>query len=396
MPKKYRRQLALFLWICWSLAVLTGIALAAGTADDPLLTRSYLEGTILDGIRESVNERASGGVADSDLGKTIGAIADKASQSLSKEALASAVADKLTGSVGKLQAPAVNHMRAVTLQPGDQLNAKPGCVVLISSGRVHTRNAGSASLVNIRKGTELFLQWELTPGAYVLVTERAALGFTPILGSADLMVSGEFEIVHGAPYEPQYTDLADALNKMKLFLGTDTGYELDRVSCRDEGLVMMLRLLGLEQKAQAVTQISYPFTDVRAWASKYISYAYTNKLTNGTSSTQFSSTMLLEPEQYMTFLLRALGYTDSGSNPDFDYRDAINAAVRFGVISKAEADMLRSTPLYRDKMVYISYYGLFAKLKGKNVTLLDDLISRNVVNKTTANAAIAAIKRTRP
>lgn len=393
MPKKYRRQLVLLLCIFCSAVLLTGIALAAGTADDPILTRSYLEGTILDGLKKSINDRAA---EDVGIERKFAELADKANKSLTKEALANKVVEQMTGSLGKLQAPAANQMHAVTLHPGDQLNAKPGCVVLVTSGRVQTRNTGSASVVNIRNASELLLQWEFSPGAYLLVTENAALGFVPVLGDAGLMISGQFEIAHGNTYQPQYTDLADALNKLKLFLGTNAGYELDRVCCRDEGLTMMIRLLGLEQQALAATKVSYPFTDVRAWASKYISYAYGAKLVNGTSATEFSSTMLMAPEQFMTILLRALGYTDSGSKPDFNYRDALNAAVQFGVISQAEAKMLNSTPLYRDKMVYISYYGLFAKMKGTNTTLLDNLISRGVIDKKTADAAIAAVKRTRP
>ena len=106
--------------------------------------------------------------------------------------------------------------------------------------------------------------------------------------------------------------------------------------------------------------------------------------------------MLIEPEQYMTFLLRALGYSDSGDSPDFFYQTAIDSAVEFGVLSAAEAEMLTTTPLYRDKMVYISYYGLFAKLKGTSTTLIESLIEKGIVDEETAHNATVVITRTRP
>ena len=228
------------------------------------------------------------------------------------------------------------------------------------------------------------------------MTELSAIGFTPILGSATVMISGEFTIEHGEPYAAQYTDLADALNKMGLFLCSGNGYELDRVSRRAAGLIMLLRLLGEEAAALELTEVTHPFTDVFSWADAHVSYAYANGLTNGTSATEYSSMMLIEPEQYMTFLLRALGYSDSGDTPDFFYKTAIDSAVEFGVISAAEAEMLTATPLYRDKMVYISYYGLFAKLKGTSTTLIESLIEKGVVDEKTAHNATVAITRVRP
>ena len=202
--------------------------------------------------------------------------------------------------------------------------------------------------------------------------------------------SGAFVILDVSvnPYSAEVT-------KSGLYLQVN-GYELDRVSRRDEGLIMMLRLLGDEQAALALTEKLHPFSDVRPWASAYVSYAYKNGLTNGTSSYEYSSMMLIEPEQYMTFLLRALGYTDSGDNPDFHYKNAISAAVSFGIISQNEAQMLTSTPLYRDKLAYISYYGLFAHMKGTSTRLLDYLIEKGAVDYNTAQLAILSVTRTRP
>ncbi len=363
----FRKRLAVLVAAVLSICLLSGIVVAAGTIDDPLITKSYIENTFFGTLSEAIFEHLSETEdRESPAMEQLQSVRDGALTELSLERLAQDAADVLWAAVdpATLTAPAVNHLRPITLAPGDTLNALPGTTVYILSGRVQTRNGVGATVVKIATGKELHNQWELSEGDYCLVTELSAIGFTPILSNADLLVSGEFLVEHGEPYAAEYSDLADALNKMGLFLGSGRGYELDRVSRRDEGLVMLLRLLGLEADALALTEVSHPFTDVAAWANGHVSYAYGHGLTNGTSATEYSSMMLLEPEQYMTFLLRALGYSDAGDAPDFHYTTAIDAAVSFGVISEAEAQMLTSTPLFRDKMVYISYYGLFANLKG--------------------------------
>ena len=399
MPTVFRKRLTLFLTILLSISLLSGIVIAAGSAGDPLITQSYLENQILSSLTEAIRSRTSvAGDSDSEAVSQIKSVAAAAEADLSLDSLAQVAADRLWEAVGSdsYSVPAVNHLRVITLTPGSILTAHSGCVVLVRSGRVQTRNGVGATIVNISTARELYNQWELNPGDYLIVTEKAPIGFTPVLGNATIMISGEFTIEHGEPYEPEYTDLADALHQMGLFQGTGNGYELDRVSRRDEGLIMMLRLLGEEQAALALTETRHPFQDVRPWASPYVSYAYENGLTNGTSSYEFSGTMLIEPEQYMTFLLRALGYTDSGDNPDFHYKNAISAAVDFGVISQNEAEMLTSTPLYRDKLAYISYYGLFAHMKGTSTRLLDYLIDKGAVDYTAAQRAVNSVTRTRP
>ena len=84
---------------------------------------------------------------------------------------------------------------------------------------------------------------------------------------------------------PESTGRADKLASLGLFQGTGGGYQLDAVPTRIQGLVMLLRLLGLEDEALACTEPS-PFTDV-TWGDNYVSYAYTNGLTNGTSGPQY-------------------------------------------------------------------------------------------------------------
>lgn len=89
--------------------------------------------------------------------------------------------------------------------------------------------------------------------------------------------------------ESTYTDYADSLAPLGIFLGTGAGYELDRAPTRVEGLIMLIRLLGVEEEALSMSDYETPFQDVPKWANGYVAYAYQNNLTNGISETKFGS-----------------------------------------------------------------------------------------------------------
>ncbi len=275
MTPTIRKRLTVFLALTMLLSLLSGVVAAVGSMDDPLITKSYIENTFFGELSAAITNRVS--EADQRESPAVGklqTIRDDALDKISLERLADLAADALWNAVDtkKFSAPAVNHQRQIVLSPGDTLNALPGATVKVLSGRVQTRNGVGATVVQIASAKELYNQWELSEGDYLLVTEQGAIGFTAILGDATIMVTGEFLIEHGEPYTAQFTDLADALNKMGLFLGSGKGYELDRVSRRDEGLIMLLRLLGDEAAALELAEVTHPFTDVRPWAADYVSF----------------------------------------------------------------------------------------------------------------------------
>ena len=104
------------------------------------------------------------------------------------------------------------------------------------------------------------------------------------------------------------TDRADKLNLLGLFKGTDAGYQLDQPSTRIQGIVMLIRLLGKENDALNETRTA-PFNDV-GWGKEYTSYAYNTGLTKGTGATTFTPNKQIKAIEYVTFLLRALGYSE--------------------------------------------------------------------------------------
>ena len=108
---------------------------------------------------------------------------------------------------------------------------------------------------------------------------------------------------------------ANGLSQLRLFKGVGTfadgtvNFDLGRPATRVEALVMLIRLLGKEAEAEAGNW-KHPFTDVPAWADKYVGYAYEKGLTKGSTATTFG-TGNATAQMYLTFVLRALGYSDA-------------------------------------------------------------------------------------
>lgn len=137
---------------------------------------------------------------------------------------------------------------------------------------------------------------------------------------------------------------ADALHELGLFNGTGTDangnpvYDLDRAPSRQEAVTMLVRLLGKETEAKSGTW-EIPFTDVADWAKPYVGYAYANGLTSGTSATTFGGNSTVTAAQYITFILRTLGY-ESGT--DFQWDKSWELADAIGLTSGEYSDGMDS------------------------------------------------------
>ncbi len=161
-------------------------------------------------------------------------------------------------------------------------------------------------------------------------------------------------------YTDSQLEAADTLNELGLFngYGDDADgnpiYGLDDSPSRLEGLILLVRLLGKEEDALAISR-THPFTDVPEWGDRYVGYAYEFGLTSGVSDTLFDADSSMTATQYITFVLRALNYV-SGIN--FDYADAISYAEGLGVI--AAGTYSDSQNFTRGNVVEINLDALYA------------------------------------
>ena len=169
------------------------------------------------------------------------------------------------------------------------------------------------------------------------------------------------------------TVAAQMLFDLGLFTGTGTDssgnpvFSLGEMSTREQAVTMLVRLLGAEDAAKRGSW-ELPFTDVANWAKPYVGYAYANGLTVGISATEFGGKNTITASQYLTFVLRALGY-DSGT--DFKWNAAWELSDRLG-ITNGEYNENTKTFL-RGDMAIISASALNATLKDKEMTLLEQV-----------------------
>ncbi len=187
--------------------------------------------------------------------------------------------------------------------------------------------------------------------------------------------------------DAEETTAADILNALGLFIGTGTDaegkpiYDLDRAPNRMEAVTMLVRLLGKEEEANAGAW-EIPFTDVKDWAKPYVGYAYANGLTKGYSEKTFGGTDAVTAAQYITFILRALGYS---SDSDFRWDAAWELTNELG-ITAGEYDAAASFD--RGDVVMTSCSALSATVKGEDFSLAEKLLNEGVFTVEQFQAAM--------
>ncbi|MBR0140032.1 MAG: trypsin-like peptidase domain-containing protein [Firmicutes bacterium] len=181
-------------------------------------------------------------------------------------------------------------------------------------------------------------------------------------------------------------ELARDLKALGLFQGvSDTNFALGRAPTRTEALVMLIRVLGAEGEALKGGR-THPFTDVAEWADDYVAYAFEEGLTEGVAPDRFGKSDA-SAAMYLTFVLRALGYSDE-NNADFTWSNPYGLAVKTGILP----DSVDTENFLRADVVLVSYAALGARLKDSDKTLADKLIEAEVFTREDYEANIDLAK----
>lgn len=149
-------------------------------------------------------------------------------------------------------------------------------------------------------------------------------------------------------------------------------FDLNRAPTRAEAVTMLVRLLGAEDQANRSVQ-AMPFTDVAPWARPYVSYAYRQGYTKGIGGNLFGSADTVTAAQYLTLLLRALGYEDG---TDFNWRTPWTLTDQLGITS---GEYGANSTFLRGDAVVVSANALTALRKGESRNMLEYLISSGVI-----------------
>ena len=171
---------------------------------------------------------------------------------------------------------------------------------------------------------------------------------------------------------------AQLLYDLGLFRGTGVKadgspeFDLDRAPTRAEAVTMLVRLLGAEDDATKTVQPT-PFTDVPEWARPYVGYAYKQGLTNGISADRFGSDSPVTAAQYLTFVLRAMGYQDG---TDFFWSSAWTLTDNLSITA---GEYNENTKFLRGDAAVVSARALTAQRKTGDQNLLEYLVSNQVI-----------------
>lgn len=179
-----------------------------------------------------------------------------------------------------------------------------------------------------------------------------------------------------------FTHCADYLNDLGLFRGTTSGYDLNRAPTRMEAGVMLVRLLGAEEEALANKDYTAPFTDVPDWAKPYAQYLYDEGLTNGVTATLYGYSRTCTAQQYTTFLLRALGYSDAEGG-DFTYANALDYGREIGLVDEMNCN---EKTFLRDNVAAMSFTALSVQPKTGETDLLTKLVKDGAIAKADAES----------
>ena len=182
-----------------------------------------------------------------------------------------------------------------------------------------------------------------------------------------------------------------ALETLGLVRGTGNGFEPERCPTRSEALVMLLRLLGLEEAALA-ERGACPFTD-GGWAAPYQTYAKKAGLVTGVSETYFGSNEPVGVRDYLTMVLRALGYSDAGKDADFSWAESIAFADGIGL---THGEYRAADEFLREDLALVSYTALTLPVKGEGEMLIRTLYLVGVVSGTALRSTRLAYAANEP
>lgn len=363
-------------------AILAGGVAAATSAADALITKSYLDGDYTRSIVEQAGTKADTGLkkAYDDAAARLGELSDSY--------LSQAAA--LAGQGGGYAA----NFTEQRFKRGDVLTLNTGSGVMLLAGSAAV-SFDAGGVVDVTEGTEVPSGGSLLARHRYLAAENTALKVTVTSDTAVLAPEGFYGVLPST--ETDYNALAGALKDMGLFKGADTaygsGYNLENTPTRIEGLIMFLRLIGEEGNALAYPE-PCPFVDVPEWCRNYVSYAYAKGYAKGVGADSaelyFNPLGTISSGEYITFVLRALGYRDSGEAPDFSWDTALFKALEFQCINAQEYKLLTEAPFLRAQVVYVSYYALDAGMKSGG-TLLEHLAATGALNAAQAQAVRSAV-----
>lgn len=201
--------------------------------------------------------------------------------------------------------------------------------------------SGTPSLAEKLEG----LTWEGVPATLAEIAEKTG---------RDIVDSeGNYKHVN-------YEQSLDLWEK-SILKGNDGVLDLDKPFTREQAMTVIIRLLNKEDEALN-SNYECKFDDVSKWARPYVAYAAEKGITTGYSATKFGGKDPITANQYLTLVLRAMGYSDKAG--DFTWKKAAEKASEIKLIRESlKKQYMLSNLFLRDDVAYITYNALYINCK---------------------------------
>ena len=186
----------------------------------------------------------------------------------------------------------------------------------------------------------------------------------------------------------EYEDEATILQDLGLFQGYGAG-ELGLADdlTREQGLALMLRVMGLEDEVKAMTEeevaaelarVVDPETVTATWAKPYVAYAVKNGLTKGIDASilpnvKFAGQLKMTGKEFINLMLNGMGYATA-------WDDVLTKAAEVEMLSAGESVTFGTVKeMTRDQAVAIMF-GALSGITSEGITLAQALVDAGAVD----------------
>lgn len=326
-----KRIIALALALCCALG---GVAMASGgTQADPLISKSYLEGTVFEQLRTSVTEWTADAIRP---------VYEAAIRQLDQ--LASAHLASLGVNTGESALPegwkSSAQFTPLSGEKDDVVVLSPGSGLLLSSGSAVTGGV----LVDATAGTEVQRGGTLTAGHRYIAAEQSEIVISS--RTAQWLVEGSWKTdadgisVQDLPFtdvpeDSWYYDAVAYVVKENLFNGTGDGTTFSPMMQMQRGMLttVLYRMAG-----SPAVEYSPLFSDVPngVWYTAGVIWAGQNRVVSGNGNDKFLPGTNLTREQIAVILYNYANYLGK----DVSARKALTAFSDGGSVSSWAGDAM--------------------------------------------------------
>lgn len=168
----------------------------------------------------------------------------------------------------------------------------------------------------------------------------AAAGGAQAAGDGQTGIAVENAMAEGSEYITDENQAAKILADLDILSGVGTKEDgtpdlaLDLSVTRVQATTILVKLLTATETAENYAEEynssgyhMHPFEDVPSWAEGYVTYAYQNSLSAGISDKLFGSDNVITATEFLSLLLKALGY-ETGT--DFAWNEAATLSDALG------------------------------------------------------------------